>query len=236
MNAARWPFLYALLVLVALEAVYMAGTRWIMGMGNPDNIGIELARTLLRLVSAGAVWGILGGILEKPRAGRWKLNAWWLLPPLAIAACFCVPVLSGDWNLPAGETRLVFALTSLVVGMREELVYRGVLQTLLEKKLGLAWAIVITTICFAFYHYGAQPWSVFTVTQYIAFGIIFGLLYARTRSLWLVIWVHTIYDAIYCYTPLREYPWEPIRTIPILAAATLMIVTWYIFGRRKVSA
>lgn len=232
MNATHWPFSRALLVLVALEALYFLLTRWLISSGDPDSIGIEIARTLLRLLSAGAVWYFLSGVLEKPRVGRWKTSVWGLLPVLAVACALAVPVICGNWNLPEGETRFVFALASLAVGFREELVYRGVLQTLLEKKLGLRWAIVITTAVFAVYHYGAQPWTWFTVSQYIAFGVIFGLLYARTRSLWLVVSLHTLYDVIWCYTPLIENPWEQQRTLPLLAAAALLVLVWFIFSRR----
>ncbi|MGE9293610.1 MAG: CPBP family intramembrane glutamic endopeptidase [Puniceicoccales bacterium] len=236
MNAARWPFSRALLVLLLLEGAYMIGTRWLMGMGDVNGIGIELARTILRLISAAAVWGILGGILEKPTKGAWRGGIWWLLPLLATCLMFLVPLIAGNWNLPEADTRLVFAITSLAVGMREELVYRGILQTLLEKKLGLLWAIVITSVAFALYHYGAQPWNWFTVTQYLCFGVFFGVLYARTRSLWLVIWIHTLYDALWCYTPFIANPWNVQRSIPFLLSAALLTITWLIFSRKKVSA
>lgn len=236
MNATRWTTTQTLIIYFALEATYVAGARVLIHYADPNRVTTELVWTVLRLASAITLWVIFKPILEKPRPWLKTLSAWWLLPVLAFLCCVLVPLLSGDWQLNGTHTRIVFAITSLAVGLREELSYRAILQTVLEKKLGLSGAIAVTTIAFSVYHYGAQPWTAFTVSQYIAFGVILGLLYARTRSLWLVVAIHAIYDALYCFTPYGANPWEPQRTIPFLAAATLLTLTWFIFSRKKGAA
>jgi len=77
---------------------------------------------------------------------------------VGVVMLLSVPLLFGkdDWTDPV--VRTAFVLTSLVVGLREEIVYRAIVQNLLEERLGKAGAILLASAVFALYHYGFGGW------------------------------------------------------------------------------
>lgn len=239
MNSNRWPFGIGLLVLIAIEVLYIAVTRLLLLYENTGIIELETIRTGVRLASAGLTWWLFRDLLitaTSKTAAPQKGFSWnTTLPWIATVLFLSIPVMVGDWNLPEGETRLLFAVTSFPVGLREELVYRGVLLTLLVQRLGFVRGLILSTIAFAMYHYGAQPWTLFTVSQYIAGGLLLGTLFWATRSLWLVIWIHTVYDVIYCYTPLISPPWSKTAGIFTLYIITLIIFAWTYLIRKRLN-
>jgi membrane protease YdiL (CAAX protease family) len=122
------------------------------------------------------------------------------LPPLlvgAIGASFLIILLAGYWQQQDLDTRLVFALTSPIVAMREELFYRLILQTALQRKLQPVAAILLASIAFVLFHIGAQPVNVYTIVSLMSFGVLLGVVYERTRSLRLVVLVHLIVDLLF---------------------------------------
>jgi membrane protease YdiL (CAAX protease family) len=146
-----------------------------------------------------------------------------------------VPLLVGNWGLPASLSHL-FAVTSLAVGVREELAYRGVLQTLLTGKFGFWTALILSNIVFVVYHYGAQPLTIWNVFQLFSFGCVLGVVFYLTQSLVLVAVLHALYDAIYCYTPLLSNPlslWvgAVLLSIPLLGVIAIKGRTSQALGR-----
>lgn len=135
--------------------------------------------------------------------------------------CRAGPIYPG---LSGYKTQFVFALTSIAVGIREEILYRGVLQTLIEKRLGWIWAIVLSNVVFTLYHYGAWEFTTSKVLELFFVGCFVGLLYRGTGSLIIAIVFHSIYDAIWCFTPYLEKPWHWAwgSAMQILAAALIL--------------
>jgi len=109
------------------------------------------------------------------------------------------------WELFLSEYRrlpLTLALygmlvTSLTAGVCEEIVWRGYLQTRLERGLGgRIWiAITIQAISFGLWH----SISVHTIFTAI-FGFVFGLVYAKTRRLLPIMVSHWLGDVIGFFT------------------------------------
>lgn len=231
MNAERWPWHTALLVLILIELLYIVATRLLLNyFEDPHGINLELIRSGVRLASAGLTWWVFKDILHSATSRSSKtihiFSRKTLLLLIATMILFSVPIMVGNFNLPPGETRLVFAITSFPVGLREELVYRGVLLTLLIKRFGFIGGLLISTLAFTFYHYGALPWTFFNVSQYIAAGLLLGTLFVATRSLWLVVWLHTLYDAIYCYTPFFMMPFSSKVGIMAFSVSISLIAIW----------
>jgi len=89
---------------------------------------------------------------------------------------------------------MVFTILSAVVlaPMVEELLFRGLVQPSLARKLGSEWkAILLTGLFFGLIHvplYQTMPALVF-------FGIVLGYAYAKTRSLTLAIFIHAVFNA-----------------------------------------
>jgi membrane protease YdiL (CAAX protease family) len=106
-----------------------------------------------------------------------------------------------------------FVWVAVEAGLNEEFLFRAVLQTRLAVLMkSEAWAIVATSIVFALSHApglylrggpGVDGWSTdpvqvaaFTVATLAPISILFGVLWARTRSLLLVVLLHASVDAL----------------------------------------
>lgn len=85
----------------------------------------------------------------------------------------------------------LFLLTAVAPGITEEIVSRGILFRLTEEGLGTWIALAVSALFFGFAHAsnpGATVWS--SVAISIEAGLLFGLLYHVTRSLWWCIGLH----------------------------------------------
>jgi uncharacterized protein len=106
-----------------------------------------------------------------------------------------------------------FVWLSVEAGLNEEFLFRAVLQTRLAILMkSEAWAIVATSLVFALSHApglylrggpGTDGWSAdplqvaaFTVATLAPISILFGVLWARTRSLLLVVLLHASVDTL----------------------------------------
>jgi membrane protease YdiL (CAAX protease family) len=115
---------------------------------------------------------------------------------LAIVTGRSLAILSVDWNLPApqfGPLRLVgeFVFDFALVGIGQELLYRGLIYRAFEDWRGTRWAIWGSSICFGFWHLGGGPLIILATTLY---GLIFALLRWRTGGILGAILVHGMMD------------------------------------------
>jgi membrane protease YdiL (CAAX protease family) len=145
-----------------------------------------------------------------------------------VALALTVPIAFQGF-LPAGGfgTALVFALTSVIVGLREELFYRAVLLNILQPKLGTAGALLFSTAIFVVYHYGAQPVTWLAITEITCMSLLLGLIYVRSGSLFTVAAIQAIYDGLWCFGPYLNpslpNAWRPVFLIPAL----ILVLAWW---------
>ena len=95
----------------------------------------------------------------------------------------------GGWG--AAPLWTLFLLTAVVPGITEEIISRGILFRLTEEGLGTWIALLVSALFFGFAHIsnpGATAWSSLAIS--IEAGLLFGLLYHVTRSLWWCIGLH----------------------------------------------
>ena len=121
------------------------------------------------------LWGVLGGLLlfVALTAQLWMAGAF------AISGFSDAPL----WSL--------FLLTAVAPAITEEIVSRGILFRLTEEGLGTWIALAVSALFFGFMHAGnpgATAWSSIAIS--IEAGLLFGLLYHVTRSLWWCIGLH----------------------------------------------
>lgn len=91
-----------------------------------------------------------------------------------------------DW---VGALTIISAV--VLAPIAEELLFRGLLQPFLSRRLRSQWkAIVISGLAFGMIHLQV----VHTAPPLVVFGIILGFVYARTRSLTLVILIHAVFN------------------------------------------
>ena len=201
-----------------LELAYWVPARLLNHYYHGSALSEELIWTAFRIISIVLVYCCLKDVIwppdDKPavRIG--------FLALIASVVVVIVAALKADIHFKY-PVNFVFAVTSLAVGLREEMVYRGVLQKVLATRYGLPAALLISNIFFIFYHFGAQPFTPYNVVQFFVMGTIQGLLYHQTRSLLFVSGVHAAYDAIECFSP---YLSKPISsTVALSALSTVML-------------
>ncbi len=194
---------YRLICAALVELIYCLITRvWLPA--RYQGIELEVLTTAGRLVSLLLFFLLFRQLIfSKSPQPRKALHP---LALLVMVLVLLIPVFVGDYGLPNVAIQTVFAVTSVAVAFKEEFLYRGVLQNILEGRLGLWWALVLSNIVFTLYHYGAQPFTAWNLTEMFATGCILGLLYATTGSMTLVIGFHALVDAFWSFTPFLSSP------------------------------
>jgi membrane protease YdiL (CAAX protease family) len=138
-----------------------------------------------------------------------------------------IPFLFRGWDPGGGlGTAVVFALTSVIVGLREELLYRAVLINLLQPRVGLHGAICLSTVVFLLYHYGALPLAALPAIEVVCMSLLLGIIYAYSGSLLFVIALHSLYDGIWFFGPYTTAPLPDIWRLPFLLSGLALIVLW----------
>lgn len=202
------------------------------------------------LLELGYVLGRLGIQVwqpEEPACELWK-NAWRLVFIVIYAAFFF------DWKGALGRERIraqpflvasivlllatvsgggseplpfawLLAITAPIPAMREELFYRGILQRFLVERLGVGTGIAIASVLFALQHVGHYPMQPYYLFWLSSVGVVLGVIYQRTRNIWLVIAIHMLADV---WAPLRPQ-WaglEPFHVIVVGVWAVIAVVVW----------
>lgn len=90
-------------------------------------------------------------------------------------------------------TVLLILFTTAFPGFCEEIVFRGVIQKHLMKKMSTPVAVIISSICFSVLHIGRYSdfMSLFCI---VVIGSVFGFIFAKTKSLYLSIGIHYAWD------------------------------------------
>ena len=203
-----WVGLVAVLVYVLIAAGGGLLVDAVLG-ADPDPV-IELAAShLIPLPIA-----IGAGLLFAWRSGWWhdiwtdppihhtKPRRWWmLLVPLAIAAQIVVLLIATPWAQLSAAYIFVGLLCYLLVGLGEELFFRGILLESVRAHHGETVTLLVTAITFGLAHtFGSALAGV--PVGYIAFqvgvtameGVLFYAALRATGTLWAPIMLHGLGD------------------------------------------
>jgi membrane protease YdiL (CAAX protease family) len=161
-----------------------------------------------------------------PEPDEWRLVAVALpLIPLAIGSVwllwlplsFLIPnvvqqwVLRHDppiWNAAAPASSLLYVIVIVALApVVEELLFRGVLLQRWSLKWGVGRAMLVSSILFGVLHAD--------ILGHTIFGVIMGLLYVRTRGLWIPIACHALTNTIAVVG--QALPWETRDDITTVA-------------------
>ena len=85
----------------------------------------------------------------------------------------------------------IFAI-SVLAGVGEELLIRGVLQSFLVNSVGAFWGILSASLIFGLLHFMTKTYVVLT----FVLGLLFGITFHYTNSMVLVMVGHAVYDII----------------------------------------
>ncbi len=216
-----------LLIIVAVEIVYMVATRMAIYTLSAASFEAELIRTALRIVTALIYWKLMKPLILSKTAELANVRDTYLLAGLLMF--LSIPVLVGNYGLQP-SLALLFAVTSIPVAIKEEFLFRGIVQNLLEKKWGAMYSILATSVIFTAWHIGTWELGLWTFAQIFFASIILGLVYARTGSIILVIVLHAVYDALFSYTPLLNSPLDQNLGFVPLLFAVMFVNFWAWFG------
>ncbi len=178
---------------------------------------VAFAAAFLIGTTAALRWRGLG--LGAPRQGTLRL-LW--LPALYL---LLIAAAAATVGLPP-PTALAFLLANmLLVGLSEELMFRGVLFSGLRDRLTPWPAVAITSILFGGIHVlnvGATGHLQGAILQSIAAGML-GLmlmgLRLRMGSIWPAVLVHAVWNALLLLVGLDQPPLPPDQPIPLVAQA-----------------
>lgn len=111
-------------------------------------------------------------------------------------------VIKNDINLQIGFNN--WLNTILLVGITEEIVFRGFLLRKLMDSLRFSMANTITALLFVTIHFPIWfykglfefPYILSSIVTLFVLGIIFGIIYKKSNSLWSVIIIHSLYNLL----------------------------------------
>jgi membrane protease YdiL (CAAX protease family) len=137
--------------------------------------------------------------LATPSMAR-ELGTGLLLGAGLVALTFAVLAALGAYRFDGVNAVGVMILVPLaelvLVGMAEEMVFRGVIFGVTERSLGSKAAIVISALVFSLGHLPNEGISVLAVAVIAAYGVLQAALYMKTRRLWVCIGTHIAWN--YC--------------------------------------
>ena len=164
------------IVVLALVLDMVFGLRMLDDLSfSMSAINLSLAATIPLLA---AVW-LLG-----------RMDWVWVRELQKFMREFLIPLFR---NAPAG----ILFLVSLLAGVGEELLFRGVIQGGLDGVIGSTAALVIASVIFGAMHAVSRPYFILATLM----GLYLGWLYVTTGNLLIPILVHFIYD----WVVLRHY-------------------------------
>lgn len=200
----RSPLL-RMIYFVLMLSLFTVIARWVAKLADvPANsfkpMGANLASTALSVLPFLLAYWLLAKVIERRPFSElawrkspqllWGLLAALLLFTLVTAELWAANAysISGWGDAPLWT---LFLLTAVVPGITEEIISRGILFRLTEEGLGTWIALLVSALFFGFAHIanpGATAWSSIAIS--IEAGLLFGLLYHVTRSLWWCIGLH----------------------------------------------
>lgn len=202
-----------ILIFIALAAVFSLLARWLTGTsraGLREMVtappSVLLGQAVIACVPIVLAYVLLVRAIEGRRVDE---LAWPKLLPhsalgllagaglMGLAAALMAAV--GSYRIEGVDATasLWFPLlmAGLVPGITEELIFRGVLFRIIEDALGTWIAIAISGAFFGLVHFGnpnATGWSSAAIA--LEAGILLGMLYAWTRSLYFVMGLHAAWN------------------------------------------
>jgi len=120
--------------------------------------------------------------------------------------------------------QVVFGISGMTAGWREELFYRGIVQNTLQKKYNYKIALPVATLIFTLSHIQYIYYGQTRELLLIAFaGTIFGTIFIHTGSIVFTAIVHGLYDSILCLN-LASFRLNNVIATPILFLVMLVFL------------
>lgn len=192
----------SLVVYVLWVVITLAGAKWLLG---GEEAGLD------ELVKNGIGWQFVGAVallFAAIAAFKWRdlrfgaphslLKVMWF-PALVLLAISSLALTTG---LPEGKVMFFVAFNTFLVGLSEEVMFRGVMFRALLESSKVWTAIILTTVLFGAVHvlngFTTGEWGP-ALLQAVAAGmsgLIFIAIVIRTGSIWPAIIYHFLWDCM----------------------------------------
>ncbi len=192
----------SLVVYVVWVAVTLLGAKWLLG---GEQAGLD------ELVKNGIGWQFVGAVAVLFAAiamFKWRdmkfvaphslLKVMWF-PVLVLLVVSSLALVTG---MPSGRVMFFVAFNTFLVGVSEEVMFRGVLFQALLENYKVWTAIIVTTVLFGAVHilngFTTGEWGAATLQATAAgmSGLIFIAIVIRTGSIWPAIIYHWLWDCM----------------------------------------
>lgn len=219
---ARLSLQHRLLLVAMVEIAYWIATRVNLQHFKWDTVEAESIRLALRSVSALVDWWLCRELIlsRAPVAGAFR-------SPVLLAGIALFLLCAATTTHPKLQPQfaMLFGFGSIVVALKEEFLFRGIVQNLAHQRLGTAAAVQLTTTVFTFWHYGVVAHTAWSFAQIFLASIILGVIYIRTGSIWAVVVLHAVYDAFFAFPNwfMVQHP-NGIAFLELLGAAALLVL------------
>ena len=78
-----------------------------------------------------------------------------------------------------------------LLGIWEEIAFRGIIYRITEKRLGTVWALIISSLIFGFFHLANENFNIFSgFAIALELGLLTGISYTLTKRLWFPMALH----------------------------------------------
>ena len=206
-----WRFFLAVVLLFVayLVAEKAVGVAYLVLGHHPGRVAAFFWGALASLLTVLAAFKLLTAVFERRPLGSVGLafhGRWWreLGRGLAIGAAMILIVAGLEWA--GGLAQFTFApqpllraaaltfLLLLVAAINEEVMFRGYPFQRLVESITPVGAIAVTSALFGLLHLGNPHHTWFSTANTMLVGIPLAVAYLRTRSLWMPIGIHFIWN------------------------------------------
>jgi membrane protease YdiL (CAAX protease family) len=179
------------------EIIYLIYSFCISQIYGPWSIPGELVRTSLRIFSIFLLAYLYQRYFYEENQ-QFNTKEKLTLPfTTAIQLFFLFAIVYSNAHNETILWQIVFFISGIAAGVREELFYRGMIQQILQLKYGCRNALIMGTLIFTLAHLHYLYQGQFRELALIAFaGIIFGSIFIHTGSVIFTGIIHGLYDAI----------------------------------------
>lgn len=185
LSLERQLFVIADAAAKSVTAIVLVVIYWRSNLRERDPLRRPWSRRTLWAVGAALAGVTLAALQLMLMEQLWR----WLDQPIRVHDS--IEVLAKFHELPAWLGAFTLLNVTVVAPVAEELLFRGVLLTLIWQATGRPWvAIVLTGVLFGPLH-GDYP---VTIVPLIAFGILLGFVRVYLRSVTLAILVHALFN------------------------------------------
>jgi uncharacterized protein len=118
-------------------------------------------------------------------------------------------------------TLAIFALALLLNTIFQELLIRGYLFKIFEDNLNSTKAIILSSLIFLGFHAGAIQAGIIPAINVFGAGVILAILFYKTRSIWVPVIVHYVWNSIMLLVGLTKIPNYPSFNLLTLYGSNL---------------